>query len=89
MKQSYDRKKFVLYKYSIEKPILVAIAAEYIPKIKHALATFGTFKDIPSDWEVRGIFLDTAVGENLDSQAQQNEIVMNCLEKYEEPKSIS
>lgn len=89
MKLSFDRKKFVLYNYVIEEPILVAIASEYIPKIKHALATFGSFKDIPSDWEVRGIFLNAAMGGSLDSEAQQSEIIMNCLEKYDEPKSLS
>ncbi len=88
MNSKSNTPKFVLFRYHSEKEMLVAVASEYMPKIEHALKEFGDFKDIPPDWEVRGIFLDSGA-QDPDAEAQQSEIVLNRLKTYKTCKSSS
>ena len=84
MKSTYDKTQFTIYRYTSEKTMLVAVENEYIPKIKHAKKEFGNLKDVPPDWEVRGIFIETAgtKGIKFDPDTYQSEIIINCLEEY-------
>jgi len=84
MKLTYDKDKFTLYSYPSDKKMLVAVDSENVPKIEHAIKEFGSFKEVPSEWEVWGIFFEPIKGKGItfDPDALQSEIVINCLADY-------
>ena len=84
MKSTFDKTQFTLYRYLAEEKMIVAVAKEYMPKIEHALKEFGNFKEVPSDWEVRGILIEPTKSKNVtfDPDAHQIEIIINCLTVY-------
>ena len=84
MELNVDNNRFILYRYRSAEPLLVAVAVEYLPKIELALKEFGSFKKVPSDWEVRGIFMNVSKDHTgFDPNTPQSEIVMNLLQDYE------
>jgi hypothetical protein len=84
VKSAFDKEKFTLYHYQSEIKMLVAVAAEHRPKLKHALKEFGSFKEVPLDWEIGGILIESTKSKtvNFDEDSMQSEIAINCLAEY-------
>lgn len=75
-----DENKYTLFRLPDQR--LVAIDGENQKVLGHCLGIWRSYKNVPVDRTVRGIFVDRTNGglQSVDESAQQNDITVNQLQ---------